>query len=306
LRKYLITGGCGFIGSHLADALLAEGGNQVTILDNLSSGSRANAPAVARLIVGDICDAKLVGELVGVHDCIIHLAAIASVQACTEQWLHTHQTNVTGSITLLEAAVRAQRQPKFIYASSAAIYGDNPALPLRETAIAAPQNNYGLDKYALELYAAQAFAAYGLNSVGLRFFNVYGPRQNPNSPYSGVISKFAQAAKDNAPITIFGDGQQTRDFINVADIVQLIIAAANSAITGAKIANGCTGNATSLQQLAQHIREVSGAQLPVAYAPARQGDIVHSVGDAMQAARQFNFRAKVAIRDGLTDLLAQL
>ena len=301
--KLLITGGCGFIGSHLADACVANG-HSVTILDNLSTGDRANAPAAATLIVGDITDAAQVATLVAEADAVFHLAAVASVDACREDWLAAHRTNMLGSITVLDAA-RANATP-VIYASSAAIYGDNRTLPLTEDATPNPLSNYGLDKLSLERYAAMAWKTYQLPSVGLRFFNVYGPRQDPRSPYSGVISKFMSNAATGTPLTFFGDGEQTRDFIYVGDIVRLLLAALGYLqrpnAGGAAVFNGCTGIATSLKQLANMIETVAKTPLATQHAAPRAGDIQHSLGSPAAAQAALNFYASVAMIDGLHQL----
>jgi UDP-glucose 4-epimerase len=301
--KLLITGGCGFIGSHLADTCV-EFGHDVTILDNLSTGSRANAPAAARLVVGDIADTSLVSNLVADADAVFHLAAIASVEACRQDWLAAHRTNMLGSITVLDAA-RAKRTP-VVYASSAAVYGDNPDLPLAEDAVTNPLSNYGLDKLSLERYAAMAWATYQLPTVGLRFFNVYGPRQDPRSPYSGVISKFMSNAAAGIPLTFFGDGEQTRDFIYVGDVVQLLLSALARVTapqaTGAYVLNGCTGTATSLKQLAASVAETSGVKADTRHEAPRIGDIRHSIGSPTKALQQIGFQAETTIAQGLTRL----
>ena len=296
----LITGGCGFIGSHLADRLVADG-HTVTILDNLSNGLRKNAPTDATLVVGDVADAPLVQSLVADADAVFHLAAIASVERCTHDWLNAHRTNLTGTITVLDAA-RARKTP-VLYASSAAIYGDNPNLPLGETAVARPLSAYGLDKLSGEQNAAIAWKFHGVPSVGLRFFNVYGPRQEASSPYSGVISKFMANAQAGEPLTFFGDGEQRRDFIYVDDIVQLLVTAAASNMNGAHIFNGCTGIATSLRQLAQTIGDAMGAPISTHHAAVREGDIRHSLGNPDAARKALGFYATTSLADGLKSLL---
>jgi UDP-glucose 4-epimerase len=303
MAHILVTGGCGFIGSHVAEALLARG-DHVTILDNLSSGLRSNAPAGATLIEGDINDAPLVRELAAAHSGIVHLAAIASVQQCRDHWLTSHRTNVGGTISVLDAAAHASHKPPVIYASSAAVYGDNPRIPLAESEMPAPLSSYGLDKLANEHYAAHAWSAYGVASVGLRFFNVYGPRQDPASPYSGVISIFANAARQNKPITFLGDGEQTRDFIYVGDVAQLVLASIANARESAQVLNGCTGKATSLLQLADTLRTLTGAALPSHHAAPRAGDIRHSLGNPERTRAHVDFVAKTPLHDGLATLIA--
>ena len=296
----LITGGCGFIGSHLADRLVADG-HTITILDNLSSGRREHVPAAATLVVGDVADAPLVQSLVAQADAVVHLAAVASVEQCTNDWLNAHRTNLTGTVTILNAA-RAKKTP-VVYASSAAIYGDNDDLPLSENAIARPQSAYGLDKYSCERNAAIAWEFHGVPSVGLRFFNVYGPRQDARSPYSGVISKFVANAQAGLPLTFFGDGEQTRDFIYVGDIVKLLVASLAHA-NGADVFNGCTGIATSLKQLASSIGGVMEKTLVTKHEQPRAGDIRHSLGNPAAARAALGFNAATPLADGLAALVA--
>ena len=298
--RTLVTGGCGFIGSHLVDRLVADG-HSVTVLDNLSSGSRANLNPEAVLAEGDVADAARVRVLVGKADAVFHLAAVASVEACAADWLGSHRTNVTGTVTVLDAAARVGGIP-VVYASSAAVYGDNPALPLAETAATQPINSYGRDKLSCEHYAAIAHQYHKVSSVGLRLFNIYGPRQNPASPYSGVISKFVAHARAGTALTLQGDGEQTRDFLYVGDVVTLLLNALAHA-TGATVFNGCTGKAVSLNQLVKILGEAAGKPLSVIRADPRMGDIRHSCGDASQAEKVLGFSAKTILLHGLSQLL---
>lgn len=303
MAKILVTGGAGFIGSHVVAALLARG-DEVTVLDDLSTGKRENISTNVPLVVESICSEPWVRELVAQHDSVIHLAAIASVQKCRDEWLASHHTNVGGTVALFEAAAKAPHKPPIIYASSAAVYGDNPNLPLSETATPAPLTSYGMDKWANERYAALAWQHYQVPSVGLRFFNVYGPRQDPTSPYSGVISKFAEAAHANAGITFFGDGEQTRDFIYVGDVVRLVLGALGKCTQEARVFNGCTGHATSLRQLAETLRTLTSAALPATHQPARAGDIRHSLGNPDAANQWLSHKASTSLAEGLGQLLA--
>lgn len=293
----LVTGGCGFIGSHVVDALIARG-DTVHVLDDLSTGTRANLNSAADFTQGDVADDALFAKLAAEADGIIHLAAIASVPACEANWLHSHRTNAYGTVSALNAARLSTKRPRVVYASSAAVYGENPNLPLSETSEVNPISVYGMDKWLGEREASIAHKRFGVDSVGLRFFNVFGPRQDPASPYSGVISIFAHAAKRDMPISIFGDGEQTRDFIYVADIVHLILAALN-APTGAHVVNGCTGRATSLNQLAAYLRSIAGVTLSATHSAERNGDIRHSLGNPDHAAHLLNFHAVTAFDDGL-------
>lgn len=298
----LITGGCGFIGSHLAHALVAEG-KSVRILDNLSSGKQENAPIAAELIIGDITDAKMLARAMQDVSEVYHLAAIASVQACASQWVMSHHTNVTGTVMLLDAAAKSSEKPPVVYASSAAVYGDNTQLPLSESSAASPLSSYGYDKLSNEHYALVAHKTYGVSSVGLRFFNVYGKGQDPHSPYSGVISRFFDAAQTDGQVSVFGDGKQTRDFIYVGDIVTLLKKAMRFAPQHCEIINGCTGFGTSLLNLLQHIETVTARTLNKQFLPARAGDIVHSAGNAQKAKTLLDFSAKTPLLEGLKAML---
>lgn len=298
MSKFLITGGCGFIGSHLADALIAQG-HSVCILDDLSTGKRENAPASAALVVGDVADAALVRSIMSTVDGCFHLAAIASVQRSTDDWLGTHRTNLTGAITVFDAARQNARPVPVVYASSAAVYGNNPATPLAETAERRPLTAYGADKLGCELHANVAWHVHRVPSVGLRFFNVYGPRQDPSSPYSGVISIFADRVATQQPITIYGDGQQVRDFVFVSDVVAHLVAAMERCQQGAEVLNVCTGKATSVATLALAMGNLIGCRPEINYSPARAGDIKVSIGDPTMASKVLGVSATHSLVDGL-------
>lgn len=293
--RALVTGGCGFVGSHLVDRLIAEG-HHVAVLDNLSSGKRENLNAAASLHVGDIADPATVTPLIAEADVVFHLAAIASVQICEEQPDVAARTNVTGTENIFKAA--ASKTIPVIYASSAAVYGDNPNLPLSEDSTTQPLGNYGRHKLQNEVIAAAHKSA---PSVGLRFFNIYGPRQDASSPYSGVISKFMSNAVAGKPLTFFGDGEQTRDFIYVADIVSLLMQSWKHA-SGCDVFNGCTGKQVSLKELAAAILSVTGSTSSLQHAEGRAGDIRHSLGSTLKASNLLGFSAKTKLESGLNDL----
>ena len=304
MKSYLVTGGCGFIGSHLADALTARG-HRVHILDDLSTGRRANAPAAAELVVGDVADATTVRRAMeGMAGCF-HLAAIASVQRSIEAWAATHRVNLGGTINVLEAARRSGGAP-VVYASSAAVYGDNPALPLSESAAIAPLTPYGADKAGGELHARAAFAVHGVCSTGLRFFNVFGPRQDPASPYSGVISIFAENLLAGRPLSIFGDGEQSRDFVFVADVVGALLAAMERQDRSARVFNVCGGQRISLLRLIAALERAAKRKAQVRHAPERAGDIRHSQGDGARIRAGLGFAPKVALEEGLAALIQWL
>ena len=302
---YLVTGGAGFIGSHLADALLAKG-HRVRILDDLSSGSRANLPAAADFIQGDVRDSATVERLIADTAGIYHLAAIASVERSREAWLATHTVNLTGHVTVLDAIRRARQRIPVIYASSAAVYGDNAHLPLSEAEAGAPLTAYGADKLGCELHARIGATVHGLATVGLRFFNVYGPRQDPGSPYSGVVSIFCRRLARGEPLEIYGDGQQERDFIYVGDVVRLLLRAMPPATAGAEIYNVCTGTGTSVLALARTLAGIRGAEASLRHLPARAGDITRSIGDPRRAQARFGWTAETPLSLGLAQTLAAI
>jgi len=298
MALFLVTGGCGFIGSHLADALIASG-HRVRILDNLSTGRRENMPVAAELIVGDVSDPAAVRQCVAGVDGVYHLAAIASVEQSRRDWLGCHAVNLGGCIQIFDAARQQKKAPRVVYASSAAVYGDNPAMPLREENAPSPINAYGADKYGCELHGRVATLLHGVPTVGLRFFNIYGQRQDPRSPYSGVISIFADRLARKAPIDIFGDGRQTRDFVAVSDAVRFLVAAMTTPAAAGAVFNVCTGQGTSILDLAQHVGDTVGTTPEIRFQPARPGDIRISLGDPSRATTSLGVKTTLDIRQGL-------
>ena len=309
MAHYLVTGGCGFIGSHLCEELLARG-HRVRVLDNLSTGSRANLAPGAKLMVGSVTDQHAVeAALAGVDSCF-HLAAIASVERCNLAWVETHQTNVTGMLVVLEA-VRSRASKHggapaipVVYASSAAVYGVPEICPLPENAALRPISAYGADKLGCELHARVAGQVHGLPTTGLRFFNVFGPRQDPKSPYSGVISIFCQRVSDGQPVTINGNGRQTRDFVHVSDVVAALIAGQDAATTAAPVFNICTGQPTSVLQLATMISRICGQSLTIQNSPVRMGDIQHSLGVPLRSRQALRLGPPLALEEGLRSVIA--
>lgn len=307
MANYLVTGGCGFIGSHLCDALIGQG-HGARVLDDLSAGKPDNLPAGATLVVGDIRDRGIVAAAAEGVDGIFHLAAIPSVARSLDDWSGTHQVNLTGTINILEAARSSHhgRPPRVVYASSAAVYGDNEAVPLDESATPLPLTPYGADKLGCEINARLAWSIFKVPNVGLRFFNVYGPRQDPRSPYSGVISRFAERTLSGRPLEVFGDGRQTRDFIFVADVVRFLIAAMADDSASAEVLNVCTGEPTTILTLANAIGECSGRRPAIRHLPPRAGDIRASIGDPGAATRRLSVTARTPLRDGLAQTVASL
>lgn len=303
MARILVTGGCGFIGSHVVDALLARG-DEAVILDDLSTGKRGNVPEAVRIIEGSITDPSAVARAVEGCDGIVHLAAIASVQKCNETWAESHAVNVTGTVRVLEGARDAGRIP-VVYASSAAIYGDNLAVPLRESEGGRPLTAYGVDKFGSELHAGVAGRIHGIPTFGFRFFNVFGPRQDPSSPYSGVISIFAARFAKNQPVSIHGDGGQVRDFVYVSDVVAHILAGLSAADTSAPVGNVCTGIPTSVLGLAQALKQMTGSSVDPSFGPARAGDIRESLGSPAFSTERLGVRAQISLNEGLRVLLLE-
>lgn len=304
MSHFLVTGGCGFIGSHLVDLILQEG-HHVRVLDDLSTGKRENLAAAAELVLGDVTDRSLVQEsLVGMDGCF-HLAAVASVERCRQDWLGTHRTNQTGAITVFDCA-RATADRKAIpvvYASSAAVYGEQPGGALREDVSLHPLSVYGADKLGCELHGRVAAQIFGVPTVGLRFFNVFGPRQDPKSPYSGVISIFCDRIRNGLPITIFGTGQQVRDFVYVADVARALWAAMRTPLPIGCVLNVCTGIPTSLHTLADTIATLLGSSPSVEFAPPRAGDIAVSLGNPELSEHLLQLRAGTSLTAGLAKML---
>jgi len=306
LAVYLVTGGAGFIGSHLADALLAAG-HDVRVLDDLSTGRAANVDPRCELVRGDVVDPATVrAAMAGVAGCF-HLAAIASVARGNEDWRGTHLVNQTATVTVLDAARAAGAVP-VVYASSAAVYGNLGDMVAREDLIPMPLTAYGADKLGSELHAAVGLHVHGVPSVGLRFFNVYGPRQDPHSPYSGVISIFAALAAADRTVTVHGDGAQLRDFVYVGDVVAHLLASMRhlAANRVAAVLNVCTGRATSVLLLAETLARLHQRAARIAHGPERTGDIRRSLGDPARAIATLGVRAEVTLEQGLARTLASM
>lgn len=302
MTSWLVTGGAGFIGSHLCEALLARG-DSVRVLDDLSTGKRENLPEGVDLIVGDVADQPVVRNAVeGVAGCF-HLAAIASVDRGNSDWLGTHRANLTGAIAVFDAIRHLPARIPVVYASSAAVYGDAQSPPIVEATERRPLSAYGADKCSCELHARVASCVHGIPTAGLRVFNAYGPRQDPHSPYSGVVSVFCEHIRRNTAIDIFGDGQQTRDFVFVADVVAALLAAMRLRPADAPVFNVCTGISTSVLRLAQTIADLSGTCLTARHKPPRAGEIRHSTGSPVQSRAILSLPEPLPLRSGLAKLL---
>jgi UDP-glucose 4-epimerase len=304
MARYLVTGGCGFIGSHLIAALLKTGAD-VVVLDDLSTGRADRLPQDASLVRGDIRDAAVVHRAMAGCDACFHLAAIASVQRCQEEWALSHDVNLGGTVRIFEAA-RDHGNLPVIYASSAAVYGDAGNRPLSESTMPAPLSPYGSDKCGCELQAQAGGRAFGLPTIGLRFFNVFGPGQDPHSPYSGVVSRFAERLRQGRSVDIYGDGRQTRDYIYVGDVVRALILALPKASPTALVFNVCTGRSISIIEMAHHMFELCGREPAMRFCPPRPGDIRHSLGDAARAAAILGFHAETGFAAGLATTLRHM
>lgn len=303
--RILVTGGCGFIGSHLSEALV-QAGHQVRVLDNLSTGRRMNLAAVADQVeirVGDVRAADVVSEACRGMEAVFHEAALVSVVDSVTRPRDNHDINITGTLNVLEAA-RQHGVPRVIMASSAAIYGNDPALPKQESMWPSPASPYAIAKLTGEHYLQVYSQLYGMQNVALRYFNVYGPRQSAASPYSGVISKFVQCLQQGVAPTVCGDGQQTRDFVYVQDVVQANVAALACSCAGVEpVFNVASGRVTTLLGLLQVLGELAGRPLVPEFAPARAGDIRHSAADISKAAVRLGYRPTFALPAGLRLLL---
>lgn len=303
----LVTGGAGFIGSNLVDALLAHG-YSVRVLDNLSTGKRSNLPADKRveLIEGDVANAQVVRSALQGCSAVVHLAAVASVQASVDDPVGTHRSNLIGTLNLCEA-MREEGVRRVVFASSAAVYGNNgEGQPIDEDTPKSPLTPYAADKLASEHYLDFYRRQHGLEPVVFRFFNIYGPRQDPSSPYSGVISIFTERAQQGLPITVFGDGEQTRDFLYVGDLVELLVQALECGEVQEGAINVGLNHATSLNQLLAAIGDVLGGLPPVSYQAARGGDIRHSRANNTRLLQRFRLPGPATdMRSGLAKLLGR-
>ncbi|MEO1679138.1 MAG: NAD-dependent epimerase/dehydratase family protein [Pseudomonadota bacterium] len=302
MSHFLVTGGAGFIGRALC-ARLAAAGHDLTVLDDFSSGIRAGLPPGVRVIEADICDAAAIAAaLYGTHG-VFHLAAISSVEACTERRAETNRTNLHGTVTLLE-----QLGPRpVVYTSSAAIYGEQAALPIGEGATPDPISPYAVDKLASERHCQIAAHLRGGRAMVVRPFNVFGPGQSPSSPYAGVITRFVTLAVAGLPITVNGDGGQVRDFIHVADVARALDAAMGLAMTDdpgtVRRYNLCSGRPVSVVDLAERIEARAGSHAARHHGPSRAGDIRQSIGDPSRARDELGFAAEISLDAGLDELI---
>jgi UDP-glucose 4-epimerase len=302
-RTVLVTGGAGFVGSHTVDALLAAG-QHVVVYDNFSTGHLGNLPRHhprLRVIRGDIRDQIELDKATRGAAACLHLAAQVSVGASLQDPQTSLAINILGFVNLLES-LRRNGVPRLVYASSAAVYGRARSLPLREAATGELVSPYGLEKLTDERYARLYGQLYGLSTLGLRYFNIYGKRQPADSPYSGVITKFAACFAESRQAQIFGDGRQSRDFIHVRDVATANLAALASDFTG--VCNIGTGTRTTVSAVFREMRSLSGADPGKLHRPRAAGDIRHSCADTALARRRLGFRARYTFSEGLREMLS--
>jgi len=300
-RRFLVTGGAGFIGSHLCRSL-ANRGDEVVILDSLDSGNPGNIQDLlpypnVTFVQGSIEDYPLVESLCTDIDGIFHLAALVSVQRSIEDPKLNHRVNVDGTFNIFESA-RVRSVPKIVLASSAALYGNSYDPPHNESFPADPLSPYAAGKYSGEVYSS-VYSLYGVSTVCLRFFNVYGPNQDPSSPYSGVISRFLDATIKGEACTIFGDGNQTRDFVYVLDVVSALMLSMDSDAKG--VFNVGTGNATSIRLLAQEIMKIAGKEGEIRFREAREGEVRHSSADISKITAAMGYHPEYSLIQGLRE-----
>ncbi|MBW2488452.1 MAG: NAD-dependent epimerase/dehydratase family protein [Deltaproteobacteria bacterium] len=299
-KNALVTGGAGFIGSHLVEALVS-GGCQVTVLDNLSTGSMANLEHLKgnyKLYREDIRDAAALLAAAEKCDVIFHLAAVVSVPLTIENPVEAAAVNDMGSLLVFETA-RQLRVKRVVFSSSCAIYGDDPRLPKREDMLPKPMSPYAVQKLTAEYYARVFNDLYGIETVALRYFNVYGPRQDPSSPYSGVISIFMTKALQNQAAVIYGDGDQSRDFIYVRDVVKANLLAATAPNACGKVINIGSARAIRINELWQAVCAVCGRNLDPIYERQRPGDIKESLAEIEKAKTILNFDCEVPLEAGI-------
>ncbi len=300
MPKALVTGGAGFIGSHLVEGLLARGWS-VRVLDNFSTGHRENIKHLINqidLLEGDVTNLTTVRFAVRNVDVIFHQAALPSVARSVANPLESNEVNITGTLNILLAA-RDAGVKRVVYAASSSAYGNTPTLPKVESMPPTPLSPYAIAKLTGEMYARAFTQLYGLSTISLRYFNIFGPRQDPATQYAGVIAKFCTCAIEGKPYPVFGDGEQSRDFTYVENVVNANLLAAEAKLAGATLVNIACGERTSLNQLIALLNELTNQKLPAQYSPERAGDVRHSLADVTRAGKLLGYEPMVDIREGL-------
>jgi nucleoside-diphosphate-sugar epimerase len=298
--RYLVTGGAGFIGSNIVDELVRRG-HSVVVLDNLSSGKESNLANVRdkiELSTGSVTDLAAVQAACRGADYVIHLAARTSVPRSVQDPVDSNHANIDGTLNVLVAA-RDAKVRRFVFAASSSAYGETPTLPKVETMQPAPISPYGVTKYVGELYAQVFGRVYGLENVSVRYFNVFGPRQDPTSQYSGVLSRYMLAVIEGQPPIVYGDGEQSRDFTYVGNIVDETLRACEAAGASGKVFNGGTGVRVTLNEVLRQLEKISGKKIQAKYDPPRTGDILHSQADISLARKILGYEPRVLFEQGL-------
>ena len=298
--RFVVTGGAGFIGSHIVEELLRRSAG-VVVLDDFSSGREQNLSAARgplEIAHGSICDLERVQTAFRGADVVVHLAARTSVPRSVADPIETNRVNIDGTLNVLVAA-RDAKVKRVVFAASSSAYGETPTLPKVESMLAEPISPYGVTKFVGEIYAQVFGRCYGLENVSLRYFNVFGPRQDPSSPYSGVLSKFITALLDAQPPTVFGDGEQSRDFTFVANVVDATLRAAEAPGVSGQVFNVGTGSRFTLNQTLELLGKISGRPARAKYDPPRSGDILHSQADISLARKKLGYVPSVDFEEGL-------
>jgi len=304
-NRYLVTGGAGFIGSHIVMRLVQDG-SVVRVVDNLSTGQIQRLDRVRsaiELVQGDLADESVAKNVVDGMDFVVHQAAVPSVQRSLSDPLGTNQANVIGTLNLLESSRRAGIR-RFVYAASSSAYGDTEVLPKHEDMPPNPMSPYALQKFVGERYCKLYYELYGLETVGLRYFNVFGPGQDPHSEYSAVIPRFINYLLGNRPITIFGDGEQSRDFTFVENVVEANLLALGALNAAGKMCNIGCGERITLNQLVAHLEEELGVKAHVSHLPPKLGDVRHSLANIDRARAILNYQPRVMVQEGLRRTIA--
>ncbi len=300
MSRYVVTGGAGFIGSALVRALLAEG-RQVHVIDNLSTGNLHNLEEVADEITVheiDLCDYNRIAPVIAGADRVFHLGALPSVPKSILQPVPSHESNIDGTFNVFRAAAEG-KAGRVVYAASSSAYGDTEVLPKVETMAPRPKSPYAVQKLLGEYYASTFYDCFGLETVSLRFFNVFGPRQDPTSVYSGVLSIFLNCLIERRSPTIYGDGEQSRDFTYVEDVVGLLVKASQAQGVSGKVYNAGNGNCYTLNQTWQILQKIEGVDLPAQYGPPRPGDVRDSQADTRAAVRDLGHAPRFTFEEGL-------
>jgi nucleoside-diphosphate-sugar epimerase len=304
MSSYLVTGGAGFIGSHLTEELVRRG-HRVRVVDSLVTGKRANLDHVrgVEFLEGDLADSGVAAKAVDGMDYVLHQAAIPSVPRSVKDPVTSHRANVDASLNVLIAARDADVK-RLVYAGSSSVYGDAATLPKREDMAPNPLSPYALQKLVAERYGRMFTRLYGFETVSIRYFNVFGPRQDPGSPYSGVISLFATALIEGRQPNVFGDGEQTRDFTYVSNVVDGVLRACEAPMAAGEVINVATGGRVSINELLRTMNRIAGTNLTATYQPARMGDVRDSQADITKAKALLGYTPGVGLEEGLRHTLA--